>query len=507
MDLAPVNPVQEYGDLLGNFELAELFREMDRRSSQEKADFFKPHPGQVKFLSSTCAERWAITANRWGKTTACLWEIVNRCAFTHPGYTPKSQRDPNSQFYDWPELDLPDHPLYWRGVVQDVNAINHITKRILQEMVPRRWLVGGDFDEAYSSQDHVLHFKSGSSFQIMTYKQDIQAHDGATLDGVWFDEEPPQGIYTVNIKSGATVKDFQVLGSMTPWQATRWLYMDIYQRSFTDEDVLVVEGVTTENPAVDEKMYARLLKAIPDPVERKARMLGEFAWLRGVALPEYDNKIHYVPAPSKPFPESWPRVLCIDPHPQKPVAVVWAALDMSTDPFTVWFYREGGYEGDVDQVCELIRLDNRGDKIALWLIDSSTLIENKLQKISVPLLPKFRKHFPSLYEVERNVGARMDAFHRHLAIDGVTGKPTLYITEDCPVLEWQIQRLHWKGKTALGEDRKKAQLYKKDDDYSDGAGYILQHIFFHFDGMEADQDEDLIIIGIEEDAYDFQAIA
>jgi hypothetical protein len=61
---------------------------------------------------------------------------------------------------------------------------------LIRQWVPRPQLLDESWEKAFSKQRRVLTFANGSTIQFLTFEQDLDAHAGAALHRVHFDEEP-----------------------------------------------------------------------------------------------------------------------------------------------------------------------------------------------------------------------------------------------------------------------------------------------------------------------------
>lgn len=456
-----------------NLTIDQLARELLRRDSDEFNDFYVPHKGQCEFHASPCREKWAITGNRWGKTTAVVQEVIWNITRTHPSFTPKAERQKGHWAYDWPERKPVRGKQTWRVVANDVGAFIKYLVPKFRHSIPRRYLYNHSWEDAWDARNNILLFEDGSVIQFMTYEQKIQAHEGETLHGVMFDEEPPPGIYTVNTKSLATTNGY-VFGAMTPWQSSRFIYQDIYLAAQTSDRVFVVTGKMEDNPYTTERALKDIEDRLTDPAERAARLYGEFAWLTGAVFPEYKRDIHYVPYPAEGLPDDWPIVMVVDPHPNKPTFVLWVKFDLSNpDRPVAWAYREAALRGTVEEIANQIRIMSSNEIIDTMLIDAHVLHPDALRG-TASLMMEWQRLLPGIAPAPADKNKRINIMKEYFQVNPINNEPRCFITHNCPGTHWQIERYHWKGDTRTGEETSKPQTIKKDDDWVDCLGYALQ---------------------------------
>lgn len=178
-------------------ELARLLSEKDKRRRENRLTSYRPYSKQREFHAAGAIhrERLLMAGNQLGKTYCGAAEV----AFHLTG-----------QYPDWWQGKRWDRPVrWWAG-----SKTGEVTRDGVQ-----RYLVGEPKDEAQwgtgmipavSLVDHsrrqgiadaldsvlVKHTSGGTStLGFKSYDQGRQKWQSETLDGVWFDEEPPMDIY------------------------------------------------------------------------------------------------------------------------------------------------------------------------------------------------------------------------------------------------------------------------------------------------------------------------
>lgn len=178
-------------------------REIKRRKAENKLRDYRPYTKQRDFhaAGATYSERLFMAGNQLGKTIAGGAEWAMHLTGRYPdwwegatfdkavnmwaaGVTGESTRDnpqrillgPPTQEEAWGTGMIPKDCLLSHNRAMGVpNLLDHVTVR---------WGGGGDVQADKS----VLSFKA--------YEKGREKWQGPTLDGVWFDEEPPLDIYT-----------------------------------------------------------------------------------------------------------------------------------------------------------------------------------------------------------------------------------------------------------------------------------------------------------------------
>jgi phage terminase large subunit-like protein len=178
-------------------------REQDRRRSIERLKYYAPYGKQRDFhkAGATYSERLFMAGNQLGKTVAGGAEWAMHLTGRYPdwwdgavfngpvnlwaaGVTGESTRDnpqrilvgPPPKEEEWGTGMIPKDALVdWHRAMGIANLLDTVIVK---------WGGGGDVQQGESQ----LSFKA--------YEKGREKWQGPTIDGVWFDEEPPLEIYT-----------------------------------------------------------------------------------------------------------------------------------------------------------------------------------------------------------------------------------------------------------------------------------------------------------------------
>lgn len=175
----------------------------------------------------------------------------------------------------------------------------------------------------------VRHSSGGiSQLALKSYEKGREKWQGETLDLVWFDEEPPQAIYTegltrTNATGGLTMLTFTPLLGMSAL-VTRFL---IERPPGLHITVMTIDDVNHYS----EAQKAQIIASYPEH-ERKARTRGEPQLGEGRVFPLDEDEIKI-----KPFqiPDYWRRIGGLDFGWEHPSAAVQLAHDPDTDTLYV----------------------------------------------------------------------------------------------------------------------------------------------------------------------------
>lgn len=267
---------------------------------------YEPHDGQRKFHQSTGHEKWLITCNQFGKTTAGCMEVLKHITGIDPlthEKTPGWRADQR-----------------WRACG---DSFSHgIEDVILPEF--RRWLHASQYNwEPLKHRLTVRGPRGTGIVQFRTYDQDLRKHTGEKLDGVWFDEEPPRDVYSENSKRIMRRKGY-IIGTMTPDAGITWTYEDIFMQAQEEGSTIeVFQGDISKNDYLElSEIKHQLSKLAPEEIEAAA--FGRYAALTGLVYSEFDPDVHVV----EPFiiPADWCIAVGIDHGLNNPTAAEFVAI-------------------------------------------------------------------------------------------------------------------------------------------------------------------------------------
>jgi phage terminase large subunit-like protein len=171
----------------------------------------------------------------------------------------------------------------------------------------------------------VRHASGGTSFlKFKSYDQGRARWQGETVDLVWFDEEPPQEIYSEGLtRTNAT-------GGIVFLTCTPLLGMTRVIARFLEEDS--ADRHTTQMTIDDAPHYtpeerARIVASYA-PHEREARTMGIPSLGSGRVFPIEEQALR---EPAFAIPPHWPRIAGLDFGWDHPTAAVWLAWDRDAD--------------------------------------------------------------------------------------------------------------------------------------------------------------------------------
>lgn len=211
-----------------------LSREQLRRSRRNRLTKYTPYAKQLEFHAAgkVHRERLFMAGNQLGKTVAGSMEWAMHLTGKYPDW--------------WPGVRFEEPGRYWAGGETRVSTRDSIQKLLVGE--PEReeeWgtgaIPGDDIVSTFRAMGvanaldsiTVKHITGGiSTLLFKAYEQGRAKWQADTLNGVWFDEEPPLDIYTegltrTNATGGMVMLTFTPLKGMS----------DVVQMFLSDSDL------------------------------------------------------------------------------------------------------------------------------------------------------------------------------------------------------------------------------------------------------------------------------
>ena len=323
-------------------------------------------------------ERLFMAANRIGKSIAGCYELSCHLTGNYPSWW-------NGRTFDG--------PIEAWAIGKDARAVRDTAQRELlgpigewgTGMLPAHSL--GKFYALQGTPQAIdiiqVRHKSGgwSRLGFKNYQQDIGSFMGTSRHVIWLDEECPLDIYNeCNIRTatvdGIMLVTFTPLEGLTPMVvnfckkadflvgAKPIVAVDQYdEEGMEDEEFAVgrstpkavVQAGWDDAPWLTTEMKARLLEDTPIHL-RDARTKGIPAMGSGSIYPIPVEEILVEPFA---IPNNWPRMYALDVGWNR-TAVLWAALDPSTD--TIYIYDEH-YRGELQPPMHAYAIKTRGEWI------------------------------------------------------------------------------------------------------------------------------------------------
>ncbi len=341
-------------------------QELQRRKHEDKLAVYnvgeKIHHKQVAFHKCFKRNRWVFGGNRSGKTECGAVECVYMARGIHP------YRENRKDTIGWVvSLSM--------QVQRDV-AQKKILQYLRKEQIADIVMLSGRKDSPESGVIDFIKVKNVfGGVSIIGFKSCDQGREkfqGASLDYVWFDEEPTEDIY-LECRMRVMDKKGDIFGTMTPLKGLTFVYREIFLNRHNDKEIWYEFMEWGDNPYLDSSEI-ELLENCMDEAQLQSRKYGKFAAKEGLVYPEFDEQIHVI----DPFslPSEWQDNIAIDPGLNNPLSAHWYAVDFDDNVYVVAEHFAAGrdidyHASEIKGVCERLgwKTDAQGRVSAL--IDSA----------------------------------------------------------------------------------------------------------------------------------------
>ncbi len=302
---------------------AAIRAEAARLLGERRLSFYRPYAKQAEFhaVGGTFRERLFMAGNQLGKTWSGGFEAAMHLT---------------GQYAEWWTGRRFERPVVmWAAGVTSESTRDTVQRVLLGRpgqhgtaAIPKNCLVevmaSRGVAEAVDTV-RVRHVSGGlSTLAFKSYEKGREKWQGETLDLVWFDEEPPEDIYTEGLtRTNAT--GGLVYVTFTPLQGMSAVVRRFLSESSPDRSVITMTIEDAEHYTPEER--ARIVAGYP-PHEREARAKGVPTLGSGRIFPVAEESIT---CDGFPIPAHWPQVGGMDFGWDHPFAAVKLAWDRDND--------------------------------------------------------------------------------------------------------------------------------------------------------------------------------
>ena len=427
---------------------------IDERYNENKLNFYnkkKVHKKQMAFHRCKKRNRWVFGGNRSGKTECGAVEVVYLACGIHPFK--------KNKLTDGWVVSLS------RQVQRDV-AQKKILQYLPASFIEKIVMVSGEKDSAENGIiDFILVRSKVGGLSRIGFKSCDQGREkfqGASLDYVWFDEEPPEEIYT-ECKMRVFDRCGEIFGTMTPLKGLSWVYDTIYLNDKNDPEVWTETMEWADNPFLSKKEILSMSKTFSEE-ELESRRYGKFVQNGGMVYSEFDENENVI----EPFeiPEDWQDAISIDPGLHNPLSAHFYAVDFDGNVYVVAEHYAAGQTAEfhankIKEIAERLHWKKDGNGFYRAYIDSAakqrTLSSNKNV---VELF--YENGIVTNPNVNKDLFAGISVVKSY--IKNAEGRRRLFIFKNCVNLLREIKGYWW------GDDD---APIKKDDHCLDELRYYL----------------------------------
>lgn len=432
--------------------------EIQRRYREERLKwFYNPcSPKHRAFHESTKSIRIVFGGNRSGKSTLGLIELLWRaCCKFHPLTKEPCRKDGRFRIF-----------------TERYQLVETFIVPLLQDWIPKKLLINGDWEQSYDSRNHIIHLKHGPIIDLMTYDQTVAGAASVELDGVWMDEEAPQKLFSETM-TRLISRNGKLWVTVTPMYSMTWA-MEYWNKT-DDPNVDVFKMSIHDNPHLPADAKAAIIANWPEH-ERKTRESGEFMEFSGLVYSELDHTVHFLNESKQPE-SHYPVIMAMDPHPRKATVITWAYVDDNDD---VVFFDELEMKGTAKDVVSAILAKESAHKAPtqLRLIDPAANKQISGFGSEVTTLIEFEREGMG-FTLANNNEAGYNAVHEYLHFDkskpvDLYNRPHCYFTSDCQKTWKSLTSLLWDEYKFQKELRDpKEHVKDKDKDFPDCVRYTL----------------------------------
>ena len=281
----------------------------------------KVHQKQLAFHKCTKRNRWVFGGNRSGKTECGAVESIWMARGIHP------YRENRKNVVGW----VVSVTYEVQREVAQAKILHYLRPEWIQDVIMREGKKGSPDTGVIDTLVIKNVFGGTSKICFKSCDQGREKFQGASLDFVWFDEEPPQDIYEECLMRVLDKKG-DIFGTMTPLKGLTWVHDVIFLNVFHDEEIIYNQMEWSDNPFLDKEEVERFSKSLSS-AEVDSRRFGRFRAESGLVYPEFDESVHVI----DPFdiPYEWQDKISIDPGLRNPLSAHFYAVDYDGNIYVV----------------------------------------------------------------------------------------------------------------------------------------------------------------------------
>ena len=416
-------------------EIALIDGELERRRKQNVLARYnagrRKHKKQMAFHRCKKRNRWVFGGNRSGKTECGAVEVIWMARGIHP------YRRNRKDVFGW-VVSLSQQ--VQRDVAQS-KILHYLPKNWIADIV----MLSGRKDSPASGIIDQIKLKNVfggiSTIGFKSCDQGREKFQGASLDFVWFDEEPPRDIYEECLMRVMDRKG-DIFGTMTPLKGRTFVYNEIYLNARRNPEVWYEFMNWEDNPFLSAS-EVKLLEGALDQSSLDSRKYGRFSEGYGLVYPEFDESVHVV----KPFavPPEWQENISIDPGLHNPLSAHWYCVDWDGNIYVVAEHYEKGRDIDfhaaaIDEISRRLGWKRDGSGRISALIDSAAGQRTLASSKSVSEL-FYERGIAVNPNVDKDVFSGISRVKSYLARGN--GQPDIYIFDCCENMIAEFKSYSW----------------------------------------------------------------
>lgn len=390
------------------------------------------HLKQLEFHKNQKRNRWVFGGNRTGKTECGAVETVWLSLGIHP------YRENREMTECW-VVSLSTRV---QTEVAQSKVLKYLPKTAIVDIVMNEGKKGSPSTGVIKCILVRNKFGNISKIWFKSCEEGRDKFQGASLDFVWFDEEPPEDIYK-ECKMRVFDKKGEIFGTMTPLKGFTFIYDEIYLNKHGDDEVFCLFMSWLDNPYLNKTEIERLKTSFNED-ELEARMNGKFMDVDiGLVYKEFDQNVNVI----EPFeiPQDWQDILSIDPGLSNPLSCHWYARDFDGNIYVVAEHFEANkpLEYHAQRIKEISKSLN-------WKTAQNGMIETLIDSAANQKTLAYSKSVTELFyendilanpNVEKNLLAGISKVKSYLK--NLQGESKLFIFSNCTNLIREIKSYKW----------------------------------------------------------------
>ncbi len=401
------------------------------------------HEKQMAFHRCQKKNRWVFGGNRSGKTECGAVETVWWARGIHP------YRENRKNVSGW----VVSVSYEVQREVAQLKVLSYLKKEWIENIV----MQSGKKDSAeYGIIDYIVVrnvFGGLSKIGFKSIDQGREKFQGASLDFVWFDEEPPEDIYE-ECRMRVLDRKGEIWGTMTPLKGLTWVYDEIYLNKHNSSEVWHEEMEWADNPYLDKNEVAELSSSLTED-SINSRRFGKFNVECGLVYPEFQESIHVIEPFDVPF--DWQDTFSIDPGLNNPLSCHFYATDYDGNVYVVgeWYERGRDIDYHTKKIFELAKRLN-------WHYDSAGRLRGIIDSASTQRTLQSMKSVAELFYdngILLNTKVNKDVFTGISRVKEYLKNNKLFIFRTCPNMIREIKSYWWKD----GDSVRKVDDHAMDD--------------------------------------------
>lgn len=426
-------------------QILQILKELDSRNYNTLAKYNSGkiiHKKQLQFHKCTKRNRWVFGGNRTGKTECGAVETIWLARGNHP----YKKNKPN--VVGW-VVSLSTR--VQKEVAQD-KILKYLNKSWIEDIVMKQ---GKKSSAEYGVIECIVIKNVFGGLSKIYFKSCEEGRDkfqGASLDFVWFDEEPPEDIYT-ECRMRVIDRCGEIFGTMTPLKGLTFIYDEIYLNAHNDPEAFYMFMEWQDNPFLSAAEIERMTNSLSSE-ELESRRYGKFLNKNNsLVYKEFDESVHVI----EPFnvPAEWQDTISIDPGLNNPLSAHWYATDWDGNVYVIAEHFMAGkdiiyHANKIKEICARLGWKRQHNGMYGALIDSAANQKTLASTKSVTEL-FYDNGIIANPKVNKDLFSGINRVKSYLK--NANGIAKLYIFSCCTNLIREIKNYYWgEGENPVKKD-------------------------------------------------------